>query len=76
MEAYREDMKGNKHYIFHETYQSYLPKILAEGLSRMERNHFHLYEQIGETWIRRKKRAKIRILIDSKMKWLDIFLRS
>jgi len=42
MEEYREDKKGNKRYIVHETYMKYLQKILKEGLSRMERNHVYL----------------------------------
>jgi len=64
MEEYPEDGKGNNQYIVHETYIKYLPKILTEGLSRMERNHVHLCKQIGETWIRRKKRANIAIYVD------------
>jgi len=54
MEEYKEDTKRNKRYIVHETYNKYLPKILTEGLSRMDRNHVHLCKQIGGTWIRRK----------------------
>jgi len=64
MEEYKEDMKGNKGYIVHETYNKYLPKILTEGLSRIDRNHVHLCKQIGGTWIIRKKRANIAIYID------------
>jgi len=30
----------------------------------MERNHIHLCQQIGGTWIRRKKRANIVVYID------------
>jgi len=52
MKEYREDGKGNIQYIVHETYIKYLPKILGEGLSRMDRNHVHLCKQIGGTWIR------------------------
>jgi len=55
MEEYKKDMKGNKKYIVHETYHKYLPKILTEGLSRMDKNPVHLCKQIGGTWIRRKK---------------------
>jgi len=32
MEEYKEDMKINKRYIVHETYNIYLPKILAEWI--------------------------------------------
>jgi len=42
VKEYREDRKGNIRYIVHETYIKYLPIILNEGLSRMERNHEHL----------------------------------
>jgi len=65
MEKYIKDIKGNKRYIVHETYQKHLPKIFAEGLSHMERNHIHLCKQKGKTWIRRKKRANICIIIDA-----------
>jgi len=64
MEENNEDMKENKRYKVIETYNKYLPKIFTEGLSRMDRNHAHLYKQIGGTWIRRKKRANIEIYID------------
>jgi len=64
MEEYKEDINGNKRYIVHETYEKYLPKILMEGLSRIDKNHVHLCNQIGGTWIRRKKRANIAIYID------------
>jgi len=63
MEDYKEDLKGNKRYIVHETYSKNLHKIMTEGLSGMDRNHVHLCEQIGGTWIRRKKRANIAIYI-------------
>jgi len=64
LKEYREDGVGNKRYIVDETYKKYLPKILDEGLSKMERNHIHLCKQMGGTWIRRKKRANIVIYID------------
>jgi len=64
MEEYREDINGNKRYIVHVTYHKYLPKILLEGLSQMDRNHVHLCKPIGGTWIRRKKRANIAIYVD------------
>jgi len=64
MKKYRDDEIGNKRYIFHETYIKYLPKILNEGLSRMERNHVHLCKQIEGTWIRKKKPANIVIYIN------------
>jgi len=35
MKEYREDGKGNKHYIVHKTFIKYLQKILKEGLSRI-----------------------------------------
>jgi len=54
MKKYREDGKDHKRYIVHKTYIKYLPKILNEGLSTMERNHVHLCKQIRETWIRKK----------------------
>jgi len=57
-------MKGSKRYIVHETYSKHLPKVLTEGLSRMDRNHVHLCKQIGRTWIRFKKRANIVIYVD------------
>jgi len=64
MEEYKEDMRGNKRYIIHETYSKHLPKILIDGLSRMDKNHVHLCKQIGGSWIRKKKRANIAIYID------------
>jgi len=64
MKEYRDDGIGNKRYFDHETYIKYLPKILNEGLSRMEDNHVHLCKQIGGTWIRRKKHANIVIYVD------------
>jgi len=64
MKEYREDIKGNKCYIVHETYSKYLPKISTKGLSRMDKTYIHLCKQIGGTWIRRKKGANIVIYID------------
>jgi len=52
MKEYRDDGIGNKRYIVHKTYIKYVPKILNEGLSRMERNNVHLCRQIRGTWIR------------------------
>jgi len=49
MEEYKEGMNGHKRYIVHGTYNKYLPKILTEGLSRMDRNHVHLCKQKGGT---------------------------
>jgi len=54
MEEYIEDKKGNKRYMVHDTCSKYLPKIITEGLSRMEINHIHLCKQIGGAWIKRK----------------------
>jgi len=64
MKEYRDDGIENKRYIVHKKNIKYLPKILNEGLSKMERNHAHLCKQIGETCIRRKKRANIAVHID------------
>jgi len=55
----------NKRYKVLETYCKNLPKILTEGLSRMDRKNIHLCKQIGGTWIRRNKRANIVIYIDA-----------
>jgi len=54
MDEYRKNTKGHKRYIVHETYSKNVQTILQQGLSRMERNHIHLCQKIGGTWIRQK----------------------